>query len=135
MKGELKSIATIASVGAVVVTPTLSAYQTSKLAVVRFTEFVAAEYASQGVIAFSVHPGNILTDIVNNGEGMDEGLKGIFTESPQLCGDALVYLTKTRQEWLSGRYVNVTWDLPELLSDPKKEEIIKGDKLKVRLVV
>ena len=40
-------------------------------------------------------------------------------------------MTSERREWLAGRYINVTWDLPEL--EAKKDEIIKGDKLKVKL--
>ena len=42
-------------------------------------------------------------------------------------------MTKEKREWLGGRYVNVTWDLPELVE--KRDEIVKGDKLKVQLVV
>ncbi len=103
LKGELRTVATVASVGAFVVTPALSDYQTSKLAAVRVTEFFAKENADQGVIAFSIHPGNILTDMIGKGEGMDKKLKAVFTETPELCGDSLVYLTKQRREWISGR--------------------------------
>lgn len=71
--------------------------------------------------------------MVGRGEQMDDKLKAVFTESPQLCADSLVYLSNTKAEWLSGRYINCTWDLPELLA--KKEEIVKGDMLKVKLVV
>lgn len=103
LKGELKTVATVASVGALVVKPALSDYQTSKLAALRVTQFFAKENADQGVIAFSIHPGNILADMVGKGEGMDEKLKAVFTETPELCGDSLVYLTKERREWISGR--------------------------------
>lgn len=44
LKGGDKQVATVSSVGAHVVLPGLSAYQPSKLAVLRFMEFVAAEY-------------------------------------------------------------------------------------------
>lgn len=57
----------------------------------------------------------------------------VFVETPALAGDSIVYLTKERQDWLGGRYVNVTWDLPELVG--LKDEIVKGDKLKIQLVV
>lgn len=135
LKSALKTLITVSSVGAHCVGPTLSAYQTSKLALLRFTQFVATEYAEQGIIAFAVHPGNMLTEIVGHGEGFDESLKAVFTEVPQLPADSMVYLSKERREWLSGRYVNCTWDLPELTSEAKREEIVKGDKLKIRLVV
>ena len=44
-----------------------------------------------------------------------------------------MYLTSEKRDWLAGRYINCTWDLPELMG--KKEEIVKGDKLKVKLVL
>ena len=45
----------------------------------------------------------------------------------------MVYLTGKKRDWLAGRYINVTWDLPELME--KEKEIVAGDKLKVKLVV
>lgn len=50
-----------------------------------------------------------------------------------MAGDTIVYLTQEKQDWLAGRYVSCTWDMPEFFA--KKEEIVKGDKLKVRMVV
>ena len=48
--------------------PGLSAYQTSKLALVRFTDFINAEYGENGAVAFCIHPGNIPgTDILGPG--------------------------------------------------------------------
>ena len=135
LKGELKTLITIASVGAHCVGPTLSDYQSSKLAALRVTEFFAKENADKGIIGFSVHPGNILTDMVGGGESLDLALKAVFTETPELCGDSLVYLAKERLEWLSGRYINCTWDLPELTSPEMKQRIVEGDLLKVRLAV
>ena len=62
-------------VGAHVVVPAMSAYQDSKLAVLRLMEFVSREYAGKGVIAFVIHPGNIPTDIVGGPEGLSDVLK------------------------------------------------------------
>lgn len=98
-------------------------------------ESVAVEYADAGVVAISVHPGNVLTGIVGNGQGMDETLKKILTESREICADSCVKLSEDRREWLSGRYVNVTWDLPKLLRDSKRKQIVEKDLLKVRLAV
>ncbi|KAI0439515.1 NAD(P)-binding protein [Xylaria telfairii] len=131
---SLKTFVTISSVGAHCRSPGLSAYQTSKLAVLRLTEFLDAEYSGKGIIAFSIHPGNVLTDMTNGPDSkISEALLPIFVETPALAGDSIVYLTKERREWLGGRYVNVTWDLPELVG--LKDEIVKGDKLKIQLVV
>ncbi|KAK5685583.1 hypothetical protein LTR17_027092 [Elasticomyces elasticus] len=134
LKGETKTLVVISSVGAHVVLPGLSAYQPSKLAATRLVEFAAVEYRDQGLVAISVHPGNIMTDMAGTFE-MEDKLRAIFTESPELSADSLVYLTKEHRPWLSGRYINLTWDLPELTNSPKKDEIIAEDKLKVRLVV
>ncbi|KAI1641228.1 hypothetical protein F4809DRAFT_637006 [Biscogniauxia mediterranea] len=132
-RGGDKTLITVSSVGAHCRSPSMSAYQISKLAVVRLQEFVVAEYGDKGVIAYSIHPGNIPTDIVGGLEGLSPVLRPVFVETPELSADSLVYLTLKRREWLGGRYVNVTWDLPELMS--KEDEIVKGDKLKVKLVV
>ncbi|TVY41284.1 Short chain dehydrogenase [Lachnellula subtilissima] len=132
LKGGDKTIVALSSVGAHCVTPGLSAYQGTKLAVLRFMEFVSVEYGAQGVLAFAVHPGNIPTDMIGGPEGVSEELKPIFVETPELSADTIVFLTKEKREWLGGRYINCTWDMPELMA--QEDEIVKGDKLKVRLV-
>lgn len=121
------------SVGAHVVTPGISAYQSSKLAVLRVTQFIAAEYGSQGVTAITVHPGNILNDIVGNPDDLGPELKAIFTETNELPADTIVWLTAEKREWLNGRYVNCTWDMPQL--EAKEDEIVRSDRLKVKLDV
>lgn len=109
LKGDIKTLITVSSVGAHVIMPGLSAYQPGKLAVVRLMEFIGAEHPEQGLVAFSVHPGNILTDIVGNGESLPEPLKPVFVDTAAMTGDTLVYLTNERRGWLNGRYVNCTW--------------------------
>lgn len=61
LKGGDKQIVNVSSVGAHLTGPGLSAYQTSKLALLRFTEFVVSEYGEKGVLAFCIHPGNIVS--------------------------------------------------------------------------
>lgn len=73
-----KQIVYVSSVGAHLTSAGLSSYQTSKLALVRFAEFVVSEYGEKGVLAFSVHPGNILTDIVNPDSVPDSLKHGIL---------------------------------------------------------
>jgi hypothetical protein len=43
----------------------------------------------------------------------------------------LAFLTAKRREWLAGRYVSVGWDMPEFMN--REDEIVKGDKLKMRM--
>jgi hypothetical protein len=45
-----------------------------------------------------------------------------------------VWLTKDlEKQWLSGRFISSNWDVQEFLT--MKDDIVKGDKLKLRLVV
>ena len=55
----------------------------------------------------------------------------MFVETVELSADTIVFLTKEKREWLGGRYINCTWDMPELMA--KEGEIVKEDKLKVKL--
>ena len=121
------------SVGAHVVTPGVSAYQSSKLAVLRVMDFVAAEYGSQGITAITVHPGNIVNDIVGNPDDLGPELRAVFTETNELPADTIVWLTSQKRKWLNGRYVNCTWDMPQLLE--KEGSIVQGDRLRVKLDV
>ena len=152
LQGGDKTIVNTSSVGAHLTMYGLSSYQTSKLALLRFTEFLVAEYSSKGLLAYCIHPGNIMTDIVADVPEEFKYSKSIrqqlsedavvaqnanhftvFTETPEISADTLVYLTKEKRDWLAGRYINCTWDMPHFMA--MEEDIVKGDKLKVRLVV
>jgi hypothetical protein len=56
----------------------------------------------------------------------------VFVDLPDLSADTLVFLTSEKREWLGGRYINVTWDMPELVA--KKDGIVEGDKLKNKFI-
>jgi hypothetical protein len=43
----------------------------------------------------------------------------------------MCFLTQKRREWLAGRYISCTWDMPEFLS--KEKEIVDEDKLRMRM--
>jgi hypothetical protein len=45
----------------------------------------------------------------------------VFTETAELSADTVTYLTKQYRPWLAGRYINCTWDMPELMA--QEEEI------------
>ncbi|KAF2138425.1 uncharacterized protein K452DRAFT_300972 [Aplosporella prunicola CBS 121167] len=125
-----KTVISVSSITAHMLQCGGSAYMTSKLALLRLHEFVCAEYGGQGVLAYCIHPGAVVTDLAN---GMPEESKHILIDQPQLAADTLVWLCKERREWLAGRYVSSTWDMEELLG--KREEVVKGDLLKVRMAV
>jgi hypothetical protein len=56
-----------------------------------------------------------------------------LNDTAELCGGFSVWLTKGQRTWLGGRYVAATWDAEKLES--LKEDIVKGDKLKIKLAL
>ena len=78
----------------------------------------------------SFHPGGVATDLTSV---LPDEMRYFLRDSVELSADSLVWLTKERREWLSGRYVSAEWDVTEL--EAKKDEVLKGDKLKVRMVL
>ncbi len=125
-----RTIVNLTSIGGLLVMKGMSAYNTSKLAVCRFTEYLAAEYADQQLVAFTIHPGGVATDM---GLQLPEVLHSALTDTPALVADSIVYLTRAPQPWLSGRYVSVQWDLPEL--EARRDEVVAKDLLKNKLAV
>ena len=123
-----KTIVNVSSSGALVVIPRASSYLTSKFALLRFTEFLAAEYAEQGIVTFAVHPGGVWTEMTRRAT---KNVPLTLNETPALAGDTLSWLTQEPRPWLNGRYVSVVWDMQELLA--RKDEILQEDKLKMRL--
>ncbi|KAF1355353.1 short chain dehydrogenase reductase [Delphinella strobiligena] len=128
--GGLKTILNVSSIGAHLVVPGASGYQTTKLALLRFSEFVMAEYGERGILALNIHPGGVVTELAS---GMPEAMHGVLIDQPRLAADTVVWLTGERREWLAARYVSCTWDMAELAE--KRGEIEKKDLLKVRMAV
>ena len=73
--GGLGTVVNIASVGALLARPTLSAYHISKLALLRLAEQVCSEYGDRGVVSYCINPGNVPTDIVGGLDGLTDDLK------------------------------------------------------------
>ena len=57
----LKTIVNVSSMGALALRPGGSSYQTTKFAMLKFTEYVMAEYADHGILCYAVHPGGVMT--------------------------------------------------------------------------
>ncbi|KAF2265252.1 oxidoreductase-like protein [Lojkania enalia] len=127
---SLRTVINMSSIGAHLLVPGASAYQTTKLAVLRFSEFVSVDHGDEGVLCYSVHPGGVKTELA---VGMPEAYHGLLVDDPELAGDTLVWLSGVRRDWLAGRYVSANWDMEEL--EGRKEEVVKGDLLKVRMAV
>lgn len=97
---------------------------------VRFTEFIAAEYGQKGVLAITMHPGAIKSEL---SDGLPVECLQTVVDTVELAGDTVVWISKERREWLQGRYVDANWNVMEL--EAKKDEIVSGDKLKLRLAI
>nr|A0A097ZPE8.1 RecName: Full=Short chain dehydrogenase andI; AltName: Full=Anditomin synthesis protein I [Aspergillus stellatus]BAP81863.1 AndI [Aspergillus stellatus] len=130
LQGKQKTIVNIGSMGVVSPVANLSAYLPSKLALIQFTNIVALEYSSQGLVAFTAYPGDVATELTGS---FPEAMSPYFVDTPELPGDSIAWLTQRRLEWLSGRFVSLRWDLPELVS--RQSEIVEGDKLRVTMRV
>ncbi|KAK6379909.1 hypothetical protein LTS17_005983 [Exophiala oligosperma] len=130
LKSKDKTIIVTSSIGALGTRPGLSAYQSTKTTVLRLNDFLMAEYGNQGLLAYGIHPGGVMTELAQN---MPKETHGFLNDKPELAGDSFVWLTKERREWLADRYISVNWDVNELLA--KKDEIMDKDLLKIRLRV
>ena len=96
LKGGDKTIIVVTSMGAHVVVPAGSAYQTTKLAVIRLNNFLVAEYGEQGLLAYAVHPGGVPTELA---KGMPEFMHEVLQDTPELASDMIVWLVRERREW------------------------------------
>jgi hypothetical protein len=56
-----------------------------------------------------------------------------LNDTPELCGGFTVWLTAKPRKWLSGRYIAASWDVKVL--EEKRDDVVREDKLKVRLVI
>ncbi|KAA1467251.1 NAD-P-binding protein [Dentipellis sp. KUC8613] len=102
-----------------------SHYIISKEGVNTLVELIAIEFPN--VKTFAVHPGVVDTE-------MARATTFKPVDSPQLVSSTYLYLTAGKADWLSGRYLSVTWDMAELQKD-WKDKIEKADGFKSRLVV
>lgn len=123
----LGTMINLSSAGALSVRHGGGGYRTSKLAVLRWTEFLNSDY--DDLLAYCVHPGGIMTELAGN---MPEETHSALTDDPDIAGDTIVWLASERRDWLGGRYVSCLWDMEELMS--KKDEVVEAEKLKVRMV-
>jgi NAD(P)-dependent dehydrogenase (short-subunit alcohol dehydrogenase family) len=119
----------VASSGALSVRAGSSNYRSSKLAILRWTEILQLDHQEKGLLALCVNPGAIRTMMTIN---EPEKLRAMLPHKPDIAGDTIVWLAAERREWLAGRYVSCPWDMEELCN--RKNEIVEGDKLKVKMV-
>lgn len=112
----------ISSIGAQLITPNASDYQTSKHAINRLGEFVDADHGEQGVKCFAIHPGGVATSLAKN---MPDELHKNLIDTPELSAGFSVWLCSGKADWAKGRYLSSNWDVEELLA--MKDRILHED--------
>ncbi|KAK4442366.1 hypothetical protein QBC34DRAFT_313295 [Podospora aff. communis PSN243] len=119
------TIVNLSSAAAWTVLPFMSGYSISKLAAMQLVSHLAAAYPNITVVG--VHPGLVETDSL-----MDE-FKAFNLDSPELTGGLAVWLSSGDQaKFLSGRTIASNWSVDDLVE--RKDEIVRGDKLRVQFV-
>jgi NAD(P)-dependent dehydrogenase (short-subunit alcohol dehydrogenase family) len=117
MKYEIKQMLAQGSGGVIVNTSSisglrtmaggLSAYVTSKAAVIALTKCAAVEYAQAGIRVNAIAPGGILTDMLmavsgGNTEGMAQYNPMKRLGKPNEIADALIYLCSDASSYITG---------------------------------
>ena len=105
--------------------PNLSAYALGKSTAIRLTETVDLEERTNGIRAFALQPGTIITDMaqrtISSPEAqrfIPEGIAMLKARTPEAsaadlrrCCDLVVSLAAGKYDALAGRYLDVDWDL------------------------
>jgi NAD(P)-dependent dehydrogenase (short-subunit alcohol dehydrogenase family) len=120
-----------------------SAYAVSKAAVTRFTENLSGEVAAYGVSVFNLSPGTVRTAMTQHvldspaGQKWQPGLRQVFDAgrdvSPEEAARLTVYLASGQADVLTGRYLPVSDDIPDLVRHAA--EIKENDRYTMRLRV
>jgi NAD(P)-dependent dehydrogenase (short-subunit alcohol dehydrogenase family) len=118
----------LTSVGAQLLMPGASDYQTSKHAINRLCEFVQADHGSDGIKCFALHPGGVSTEL---GLNMPEAMHPYLIDEPELAAGFAVWLCSGKADWAKGRYLSANWDVGELTA--MSEQILQDDLLVNRL--
>lgn len=122
--GTIINVASGAGTGAV--PPSyFSSYVTSKTAVIRFTECLAAEMKEHGIVVFAISPGTVRTAMSEYSLHSAEGKKWlpwfrkIFEDGRNVPADRaarlILDLASGKANQLSGRYLSIADDLDALL--------------------
>ena len=121
-RGRIINLATSAATVAVA---HMGAYVVAKTALIRLTENLAAELVNSGVSVFAIDPGTVRTAMSQYLLESEAGKKWLpwfrklFDRGrdvpPEKAAQLVVHLASGRADALSGRFLGVADDLPELL--------------------
>ena len=66
----------------------------------------------------AVHAGAVATETVLT--ALPEKYHRNLTDTPELAADTIVWLALERKDWLAGRYLSASWDMPEVMARKAK---------------
>lgn len=113
--------------------PEVSAYCTSKAALLRFTDTVAADLEDRGIPIFAVSPGLVLTDMTEDLKKKEVFAAADWTPIERIA-ELSVYLASGKADVLTGRYIHArSDDIEKLVRDAEK--IREDDTYALRLRV
>src|SRR5262249_1320754 len=120
-RGRIVNVASGAGTWAI---PYLGAYVTSKTALIRLTEVLAAETAEHGVAVFAIEPGTVRTAMAqsvlesNAGRQWLPWFRDVFEQgrdvAPVHAVRLVLLLASGRADPLSGRFLTISDDVLEL---------------------
>ena len=135
-------IVTTASHTGLGVWPGSGAYATSKTAIIRLCETLAAETREHGLSVFAIHPGGVKTAMTAS-QFKSEAARKWFPEiyeyvandgsgqPPELAGDLVLFLASGKADALSGCYISVDDDVAEMVR--RADQIQHGELHTLRL--
>lgn len=125
-----RAIVNLSSLASNCLLPLCSAYGVIKSALNRLTEWTATEATGLGVQAIALHPGGIPdTDMTSEAP---DWAKALNTETAELAGQTILYLSTNDAAYLNGRWIDARWDMEDLKS--REEDIVRGDLLKTSIL-
>ncbi|HEX4725672.1 MAG TPA: SDR family oxidoreductase [Pseudonocardiaceae bacterium] len=107
-------IITVASRAGTAAVPTASDYVVAKTAAIRLSENIALEIQGSGVVAFSLHPGGIVSTMVAEQIRRGRVSADHFHHQPESVARMIAELADGRYDILSGAYLDVDDDLAAL---------------------
>jgi 3-oxoacyl-[acyl-carrier protein] reductase len=126
--------------------PHFSAYNASKVAIVRLTETLAKEFEGQHIDVNAVAPGPVNTKILEDALAAGEASVGkeIYEKllkqkkeggvGPEKAAELCVFLASSDSDGLSGKLVSAVWDRYPAWTKEDIAEFMTSDKLNLRRV-
>ena len=121
--------------------PYITSYITSKAALIRLTDCLAAEVKAEGLAIFAINPGPVRTDMTERAMNSEAGkkwtpwLEAMFDAGqnvpPECSANLITFLASGQANSLSGCYISVEDDVPNMILNAEK--IQREDLHKMRL--